>query len=161
MREYAARAQPAVLRAATGVILATECFRPHFEEGCGGGYPAQLHAVIAVLATQEGLIRQWAIEEIIGMCMMAVEVANRGEEAAQPQAQAMGQRSGFDVRLFDPKLVLAVFTANRRGQLAVELVIDIGGERDLAFTQRKSIRAGTATLARPREPCTGVAGRIQ
>ncbi len=67
------------------------------------------------------------------MRVVAVEVADVGEEAAGAQGQASRQRRGVDVGLFHAEVVLAVLALHRQGELAVELVVDVGGERDLAF----------------------------
>jgi hypothetical protein len=92
--------------------------------------------------------------------VVAVEVTDVGEEAAHAQVEAGGQRSGVDVRLFDADVVFAVFAVDGRGQLAVELVVDVGGEGDLALAEREAIRA-RAGLARQREAGTDVGVRIE
>ena len=70
---------PPFLRAAAGIVLAAEQFAAEFEEQRRQWRdPAQLRAVVAVLPAEEGLVRQRAVEEIVGMRVVAVEVADVG-----------------------------------------------------------------------------------
>ena len=83
MREQRARADPVVLRAAAGEVLAAEHFAAEFEEQRRRRDPAQLHAVVAVLVAEESLVGQRPVEEIVGVGVVAVEVADVGKEAAR------------------------------------------------------------------------------
>ena len=132
------------VRAGAVVRAAAEDFGAELDEQVGRRHPANLHAIVAVLVAEEGLVGQRPVVELVGMRVVAVEIADIGEEATAAQGEAVRQRDRFDESFLDAELVLAIVAAHRQRQLAVELVVDIGRHRQLAFSQRDALRTGAA-----------------
>jgi hypothetical protein len=57
-------------------------------------------------------------------------------------------------------MVFAILAADRHGQLAIELLVDVGGQRHFALAQRKSIRARSG-FASERKAAARIGVRIQ
>jgi len=93
MREQAPRADAAVLRVAARIVLAAERFAAELEVRVGRRDPAQLRAVVAVLVAEERLIRERTVDEIVGVRVVAVEIADVREEAAGARLNPSGSVS--------------------------------------------------------------------
>jgi len=91
-------------------------------------YPAQLRAIVAVLIGQQCVIRQRSIDEVVGMRVMAVQIADVRKEPAGAHAQSLRQRQCIDVRFLDVRADLAVVIVIADRELAVKFVVDIGCE---------------------------------
>ena len=74
----------AVALAARERIATAELAR-QLEIGVGRRDPLELHAVGVVLAAEEGLVGQRRIDEVPGVGMLVVEVADRRQEASARQ----------------------------------------------------------------------------
>jgi hypothetical protein len=114
-------------------------------------HPAQRDAVVAVRAGDERLVGEGTVGEVVGVRVVAVEIADVGEEASGAQAEARGKRGGVDVGFLDVDADSAVVLLEAGHDLAVELVVDVRRERELRFAERKALLA-RAALAHDREP---------
>ena len=109
MHEEGLRADAVVRRAAGRSILAAERLTAKFEIGIGRCNPAQLDAIITVLIAEKGLVSKWSVTEIVGMRVMAVEIADIGIETANAQVESVRQRRRINIRFFDANLSFTVF----------------------------------------------------
>src|SRR5690606_990673 len=94
--------------------------------------PAQLHAILAQLPAQEGLVGQRGVGKIPGMGMLAIHITHPREEAANLGLQAMWQGGGLHIRFFHGHLVVSV-QAQRQG--AEGVAVDVGAEQELGGTE--------------------------
>src|SRR3546814_12453056 len=100
-----------------------------------------LHAVVAELAAEKRAVDQWRVGEVPGVRVHVILVADVGEEAAELHGQTGRQRERVDVGLFDADVGVAVtIILDRDRGPAVELIVDVGFERQLGFTDRKAFR---------------------
>ncbi len=120
-------------------------FSAEFEELLGRRDPFELHAVVAVLPAEECLVRERGVDEVPDVLVLLVQVAQAGEKAAELGRQPVGQRGQDAVGLFDRHGVLR---RQRDDQVARELVVDVGGDRELRFAQRKAALARSGFAAR-------------
>src|SRR5581483_1842373 len=140
------RARTAVLRARGREILAAEDLAAELEEKIERRHPAQLHAVVAVLIAEERLVSERPVDEVVGMRVVAVEIADVRVEPAGAHVEALGKGQRIDVRLFDVRADLAVVVVIADRELAIEFIVDVGGERDLALAQREALRTRAETV---------------
>ena len=132
--------------------------RAELEEQVRRREPLDLHAVLRALAAEERLVDERLIDEVPGMRVHFVEVAEAREEAPALGREALGQRRRAEERLFDFDLVLA---GDRGGQLAGKIRIDVRRERELGLAEIEAALAGTDLAAVRHEagdvPVSGIA----
>src|SRR6185369_8048182 len=87
------------------------------QEQVGGRQPAQLQAVIPKLVSEKGLISQRGIDEVPGVRMLLVEVADAREVAARLEGEPIAQAGGLNERLFHRHRVVR---RNRNGGRAAQ-----------------------------------------
>src|SRR5581483_10924270 len=91
------------------------------------------------LTTEQRLVRERRIDEIPGVLMLLVEIADAGEEPAELGYHAIGQRRHQAIRLLDRHGVLR---RKRHREIAREIRIDGGSERKLRFAEAQPAPAG-------------------
>jgi hypothetical protein len=96
---------------------------------------------------EERLVDQRRIEEVPGMRMLRIQVADRRQEAAGAQRRTVEQALAFEQRLLD---LDAVVGRDRCGQAAREGRIDAGRQPELGFAEREAALA-RADLATARD----------
>ena len=72
------------MRRVAGKAVAVAGFRAELDEQVGGREPLHLHAVLRELAAEEGLIDERLVDEVPGVRVHLVEIAEAREEAAAP-----------------------------------------------------------------------------
>ncbi len=144
MRKEGLGTDAVVRRTGRRRIFATKRFGADFQICLGRRDPAQLHAIVAVLVANKGLVGQRSIAEIIGVRVMTVEVADVRVEAPGARGESIGQGSGLDIRFLDACMRFAIFAFQSQGELAVELVVDVRRKGNLALAEQEAIRARPA-----------------
>ena len=100
--------------------------------------PAQLQAVVAVLRAEHRLVGERAVDEVPGVRVLRVEIADAREEASRLQRQAVAERRRLHVRLLDRD---AVVGADRDVGGAAQPRIDARREAELGFGEAEAARA--------------------
>src|SRR3546814_15653351 len=94
-----------------------------------------------LLAAEKRAVDQWRVGEVPGVRVHVILVADVGEEAAELHGKTGRQRERVDVGLFDADVGVAVtIILDRDRGPAVELIVDVGFERQLGFTDRTAFR---------------------
>ncbi len=120
--------------------LAVAGFCAQFEEEVGGCDPLELQAVLSHLVGEHRLVHQRLVDEVPGVGVHFVEVAEAGEEAPALRGESCRQRGRAEVRLLDLDLVLR---RDCRDQGCREVRIHVGGEHQLRFCEVEAALAGT------------------
>lgn len=81
MGEQGMAADPRVRCANCGITIATQDFATQFNVQIGWGKPAELQAIIQILATKESLIGQGLVNKISCVRMFIVQIADIGKES--------------------------------------------------------------------------------
>src|SRR6185295_15106651 len=115
--------------------LATQSFRSEFQELIRGSDPANLHAIVAELAVEEGAIRQWRVRKTPVVRMALVEIANARQEPAALEREAARQSRGADVGFLERNLIVG---ANREIKEAGQRRVDVGSKGDFGLAKRKA-----------------------
>ena len=113
-----------------GKLRPRPSFDAELDELIGRRQPGQLHAVVAVLRAEHGLVGQRVVDEVPGVRVLRVQVADAGEEAPGLQRQAVAQRRGLHEGLLDRDRVVAV---QRDVGSAAQPGVDAGGKAELRF----------------------------
>ena len=148
MRKQRGAVEAVALEPRGGETVAVAGLRAELEEQIRGRQPLHLHAVLPELPAEHGLVDQRLIDEVPGMRMDFVEIAEAGEEASALDGQSISQRGGAEERLLDFDLVVA---GDRRGEHTGEVRIDAGAERQLGLAEIEAALAGTDLVARRNE----------
>ena len=90
--------------ARAGKRVAVAGFGAEFEEQVGRREPLHLHAVLRELPAEEGLVRERLVDEVPGVRVDLVEVADAGEEAPALDREAVRQRCRAEERFLDAHL---------------------------------------------------------
>ena len=147
----AARAVAVAL--AAGERVATAELARQLEIGVGRRDPLQLHAVGAVLAAEERLVGQRGIDEVPGVGVLVVEVADRRQEASAGDREAVRQSRRAEVGLFHLGLV---FGRDGEGQAPGEVGVDVRRERELRFAEAEAATARPELFAAGNEALDAV-----
>ena len=143
---------------AAGVVTreaaAASRLEAEFHVCVGGREPVQLHAVVGVLRAQHGLVGDRIVDEVPGVAVLAVEVADAREEAPRLQHQPVGQRRRGDECFFGGDRVVA---GDGQVDVAGQPGVDVGGERQLRLGEAEAARAD-ADLGARRQREAGDAG---
>ena len=91
----------------TGVRVAVAGLGAELEEQVGRRKPLELQAVLSALPAEERLVHERLIDEVPGMRVDFVQVAEAREETTALEREAAGSAMRAEVRLFDVDLVLA------------------------------------------------------
>ena len=126
-------------RVAAGKAAAAAELGAELDVLVGRREPGQLHAVVAVLRAEQRLVGQRVVDEVPGVGVLRIEVADAGEEAAGLQREAVAERRGLDVGLLDRDRVVGM---QRDVGGAAQPRIDAGGEAELGLGQAEAARAG-------------------
>src|SRR5581483_5671615 len=124
---------------ASGKAVAIADPRAELDELLDGRDPLHLNAVLGELTTEQRLVRERRTDEIPGVLMLLVEIADAGEEPAELGYHAIGQRRHQAIRLLDRHGVLR---RKRHREIAREIRIDGGSERKLRFAEAQPAPAG-------------------
>src|SRR5688572_11849240 len=144
MREQGGAIEAVLLEPRRGEAVAVAGFRAELEEQIRGRQPLHLQAVLAVLTAEHGLVDQRLVDEVPGMRMDFVEIAEAREEASALDGEPVMQRRGAEEGFLDFDLVLA---GDGRGELAREVRIDAGAEGQLRLAEIEAAFAGTDLVA--------------
>src|SRR5205823_3458913 len=98
--------------------------RTQLEEQLGRGDPAQLHAVVVEAAAEERLVRERRVLEVPGVRVDLILVADRRQETAALDGEALAQRERLEESLFHFD---RVFRRERCDKLPAKVRVDIGG----------------------------------
>ena len=109
------------------------------EELFRGCNPFDLQSILHKLASDEGLVGKRRIDEVPDVLVLLVEVADAGEEASEFRHDAFGQRWHEAVGFLHRHRVLG---RERNDEVAGELVVDVGADRDLRLAQSEAAPAG-------------------
>ena len=149
--------QAVAIAARAGKVLAVPGLGAHFEEQHRRRDPFHLHAVLRQLAAEERLVNERLVDEIPRVCVDLVEIANSREEAPALDDEALRQRDRPEVRLLDADFVV---TVDRGREVAEEIRIDVGGEREFGFAEIEVALPGTDFSPAGRNPGDVVIGRV-
>ena len=124
--------------ARAGKRVAIAGFGAELEEQVGRREPLHLQAVLPELSPEERLVRERLVDEIPGVRVHLVQVADAGEEAAALDREPGRQRRGAEERFLDLEFTLA---GECCGQAAGEVGIDARRERDLRLAEAEAALA--------------------
>ncbi len=119
--------------------------------------PLELQAVLRPLTAEERLVNERLVDEVPGVCVELVQVAEAGEETPALEQESRGQRKRPEVRLLDLELVLG---RHRDGQAAHEVRIDVGRQRQFRLPEVEAALARSDLVAGRNESCDPVVGGV-
>jgi len=92
------------------------------------------------LVVEECLVRERLVDEVPGVGVLGVQVADPREELAGLHGEALRQRERLEVGLLDLDAGLSVLAVQRDGGNAIELVVGVGGNIELGLGEREAVR---------------------
>src|SRR5207249_1898612 len=133
-------------------------FRTQLEEQVGRGDPAQLHAVVVEAAAEERLVHERRVLEVPSVRVDLILVADRRQETAALDGEALTQPERLEERLlhFD-----RVFRRERRDKLAAKVRVDVRGHEELRLAEAEAAPRRSDFSCRRREAGDAIGVRIE
>ena len=135
MREQGAGGRAVLLRVAAREGAPAPRLGAELDEQVGRRDPAQLHAVVVEPPAEERAVGERRVDEVPGVLVDLVLVADAGEEAPGLEREAAPERERLDERLLDLELVLG---GQRGDQPAAEIRVDVAGQDKLALGEAEA-----------------------
>ena len=129
---------PLLLLSPPGKLRPRPSSSAEFDELVGRREPPQLNAIVPELRAQHGLVGERVVDEIPGVGVLLVQVADAGEEASGLERHAVAQRGGLDEGFLDRD---AVVRRQRDVGGAAKPRIDVRREAELRFGEAEAARA--------------------
>jgi hypothetical protein len=103
--------------------------------------PVQAQAVVVPVAAEEGPVQQGPLDEVVGMRVLLVQVADLRREATGAQLQARRQGGGFEPGFFHALFELAVVGREGGGHLRAQQRAQRPAGRQVAVAELQALVA--------------------
>ena len=134
---------PARVGAGEGRVVAAEEAAADLAVEVRGQHEGDFNAVIVVGIVEIDAVGKRTVREVIAVGVLLVEVTQGPQRPSRLDAEPVGQPGagqGLDIRFLQLDLGrLARMDAKAEGELAVELVVDIAGDRDLGMVEAEAL----------------------